>query len=178
MHYLSLGSQPVVSQVLSDCGLNTEHNVFDNVGDLSFSTLLKCIETNFSDFFPPKNELKKLDGVVNIVNGLASYVVRDERNGTLFYDSFPVGKQIDVMYPSVKKAYEKLSTKFVNTLKNESPIVFIRQMMDENDDDTVELADLMRWMYPALKFYVKHRYAGINPSKCYVYWKGNLCKGN
>jgi hypothetical protein len=178
MYYLSLGSQPVVSQVLSACGLNTDPTVFDNVGDLSFSTLLKCIETNFSDFFPPKSELKKLDGVVNIVNGNPSYVVRDERNGTLFYDSFPVGKQIDAMYPSVKQTYERLSTKFVNTLKNESPIVFIRQMMDDNDNDTVELADLLRWMYPALKFYVKHRYAGREPSKCYGYWKGDLCRGN
>ena len=45
-----LGSR-VVSSVLKDCNLNTNSTIFDNVGDLSFKTLLLCLNTQFKDFF-------------------------------------------------------------------------------------------------------------------------------
>ena len=50
MIYLSLGSQPVVSSVLKDCALNTNTTLFDNVGDLSYETLLECLNNQFKDF--------------------------------------------------------------------------------------------------------------------------------
>ena len=40
----------VVSSVLKDCNLNTNSTIFDNVGDLSFKTLLLCLNTQFKDF--------------------------------------------------------------------------------------------------------------------------------
>ena len=68
MLYCSLGSQPVVSSVLKDCNLNTSSTIFDNVGDLSFKTLLLCLNTQFKDFFPSENEIQIYGGIVNVIN--------------------------------------------------------------------------------------------------------------
>ena len=177
MVYLSLGSQPVVSSVLKDCALNTNTTLFDNVGDLSYETLLGCLSNQFKDFFPKEGEIKVQDGVINIVNGNAYTVIKDERNGTLFCDVLPVGKKIGTIYKGAKIRYERLVVDFTKTIQNTSSAIFIRQMMDDNDNDTVELTDTLRWIYPGCKFYLKHRYAGMQPKKCYEYWKKELgCK--
>ena len=31
--------------------------------------------------------------------------------------------------------------------------IYIGQMMDDNDTDTIELSDTLKWVYPACKFY-------------------------
>ena len=84
MLYLSLGSQPVVSSVLKDCNLNTNSTIFDNVGDLSFKTLLLCLNTQFKDFFPPENQIKVYGGIVNVINNVPCNIIRDKRKETLF----------------------------------------------------------------------------------------------
>ena len=178
MIYLSLGSQPVVASVLKDCSLNAEHTVFDNVGDVSYETLLSCLNNQFKDFFPPKDKIKVQNGVINLLNGNAYTIIKDERNGTLFYDVLPLGKKLDTVYNGAKTKYERLALDFTKTIQNTSSAIFIRQMMDDNDNDTIELSDTLKWVYPSCKFYLKHRYAGMQPNKCYDYWKQNLCKGS
>lgn len=178
MIYLSLGSQPVVSSVLKDCALNTNTTLFDNVGDLSYETLLLCLNNQFKDFFPAEDKIKVQKGVINLLNGNAYTIIRDERNGTLFYDVLPLGKKLSTIYNGAKTKYERLALDFTKTIQNASSAIFIRQMMDDNDNDTIELSDTLKWVYPSCKFYLKHRYAGMQPNKCYDYWKRELCRGN
>ena len=171
MIYLSLGSQPVVSSVLKDCALNTNSMLLDNVGDYSFETLTKNLKNNFNNFFPPENQIKVYGGVINIVNGTPYTIVKDQKNGTLFYDVLPVGKKLSTIYKGAKIKYDRLVADFIKTIQNAPSTIFIRQMMDDNDNDTIELTDTLRWIYPSCKFYLKHRYAGIQQNKCYDYWK-------
>ena len=178
MLYLSLGSQPVVSSVLKDCSLNTNATLFDNVGDLSYETLLSCLNNQFKEFFPPEGKIKVQNGAVNLLNGNAYTIVKDERNGTLFYDMLPLGKKLSTIYNGAKTKYERLALDFTKTIQNTSSAIFIRQMMDDNDNDTIELSDTLKWVYPSCKFYLKHRYAGMQPNKCYDYWKTELCGGS
>ena len=178
MLYLSLGSQPVVSSVLKDCALNTNATLFDNVGDLSYETLLLGLNNQFKDFFPAKDKIKVQNGAINLLGGSAYTIIKDEGNGTLFYDVLPLGKKLSTIYNGAKTKYERLALDFTKTIQNTSSAIFIRQMMDDNDNDTIELSDTLKWVYPACKFYLKHRYAGMQPNKCYDYWKQNLCKGN
>lgn len=175
--YCSLGSQPVVSSVLKECALNTNSMLLDNVGEYSFETLITNLKSNFNNFFPNENQIKVYGGVVNVINGTAYTIVKDERNGTLFYDVLPIGKKLSTIYVGAKRKYEKLSLDFTKTIQNTPSVVFIRQMMDDNDNDTVELLDTLKWVYPACKFYLKHRYAGLQSNKCYDYWKSELCRG-
>ncbi len=177
MIYMSLGSQPVVSSVLKDCALNTNTTLFDNVGDLSYETLLWCLNNQFKDFFPAEDKIKVQNGAINLLNGNAYTIIKDERNGTLFYDVLPLGKKLSTIYNGAKTKYERLALDFTKTIQNTSSAIFIRQMMDDNDNDTIELSDTLKWVYPACKFYLKHRYAGMQPNKCYDYWKQELCKG-
>ena len=174
MLYCSLGSQPVVSSVLKDCNLNTSSTIFDNVGDLSFKTLLLCLNTQFKDFFPSENEIQIYGGIVNVINKIPYNIIRDKRNGTLFYDVLPVGKKLSTIYTGAKIKYERLALDFTKTIQNTSSAIFIRQMVDDNDNDTIELMDTLKWVYPNCKFYLKHRYAGIQLNKCYDYWKKDL----
>ena len=177
MIYLSLGSQPVISSVLNDCALNTNSMLLDNVGEYSFETLIENLKNNFNNFFPPENQIKVYGGVINIVNGTPYTIVKDQRNGTLFYDVLPVGKKLSTIYKGAKIKYDRLVADFIKTIQNAPSTIFIRQMMDDNDNDTIELSDTLKWVYPACKFYLKHRYAGIQPKKCYEYWKKELgCK--
>jgi len=176
MLYCSLGSQPVVASVLKDCNLNTNSNIFDNVGDLSFDTLKLCLTQQFNNFFPTENQIKVYGGAINIVNGTPYTIVKDQRNGTLFYDVLPIGKKLSTIYNGAKTKYEKLAVDFIKAIQNASSAIFIRQMMDDNDTDTIELSDTLKYVYPACKFYLKHRYAGIQPNKCYDYWKNELKK--
>lgn len=175
MLYLSLGSQPVVSSVLKDCNLNTNSMLLDNVGEYSFETLIENLKNNFNNFFPPENQIKVYGGVVNIVNGTPYTIVKDERNGTLFCDVLPLGKKLSTVYNGAKIKYERLVADFIKTIQTASSTIFIRQMMDDNDNDTIELSDTLKWQYPACKFYLKHQYAGMHPKKCYTYWKSELC---
>jgi len=177
MIYISLGSQPVVSSVLKDCALNTNTTLFDNVGDLSYETLLWCLNNQFKDFFPAEDKIKVQNGAINLLGGNAYTIIKDERNGTLFYDALPLGKKLSTVYNGAKTKYERLALDFTKTIQNTSSAIFIRQMMDDNDNDTIELSDTLKWVYPACKFYLKHRYAGVQPNKCYDYWKKELgCK--
>ena len=176
MLYLSLGSQPVVASVLKDCNLNTNSNIFDNVGDLSFDTLKHCLTQQFKNFFPSEDQIKVYGGVVNVINGTPYTIVKDERNGTLFYDVLPLGKKLSTIYNGAKIKYERLALDFTKTIQNTSSAIFMRQMIDDNNNDTIELSDTLKYMYPACKFYLKHRYAGIQPNKCYDYWKNELKK--
>lgn len=178
MLYLSLGSQPVVSSVLKDCNLNTNSTIFDNVGDLSFKTLLLCLNTQFKDFFPPENEIQIYGGIVNAINKVPYYIIRDKRNGTLFYDVLPVGKKLNNLYNGAKIKYERLGTDFTNLIQNTNFVIFIRQMIDDTENDTIELNDTIKYVYPSCKFYVKHKYAGNKESKCYDFWKHEMCRGN
>ena len=178
MNYLSLGSQPVVSSVLKDCSLNTRSMLLDNVGEYSFETLLVNLRNNFKNFFPPENQIKVYGGVVNMINGTPYTIVKDMRNETLFYDVLPVGQKLSTIYNGAKIKYERLALDFTKTIQNTSSAIFIRQMMDDNDNDTIELSDTLKWVYPACKFYLKHRYAGMQPNKCYDYWKRELGHGN
>ena len=41
-------------------------------------------------------------------------------------------------------------------------------MMDDNDNDTIELSDTLKWVYPACKFYLKHRYAACNQTSVMI----------
>ena len=113
-----------------------------------------------------------------MINGTPYTIVKDERNGTLFYDVLPLGKKLSTIYNGAKIEYERLALDFTKTIQNTSSVIFIRQMMDDNDNDTIELSDTLQWVYPACKFYLKHRYAGMQPYKCYDYWKRELCHGN
>lgn len=174
MIYLSLGSQPVVSSVLKDCNLNTNSSIFDNIGDLAFDTLKFCLTQQFNNFFPSENQIIVYDGSINIVNGTPYSVVKDKRNGTIFYDVLPVGKKLSGVYNGAKIKYERLATTFTKSIQNTSSAIFIRQMMDDTDNDTIELLNTLKWVYPACKFYLKHGYAGMQPSKCYDYWKNKL----
>ena len=90
----------------------------------------------------------------------------------------PLGKKLSTIYSGAKIKYERLALDFTKTIQNTSSVIFIRQMMDDNDNDTIELSDTLKWVYPACKFYLKHRYAGMQPNKCYDYWKRELCHGN
>ena len=177
MIYLSLGSQPVVSSVLKDCSLNSKSMLFDNVGEYSFETLLINLRNNFKNFFPPENQIKVYGGVVNMINGTPYTIVKDMRNETLFYDVLPLGKKLSTIYNGAKTKYERLAVDFNKRIQNTSSVIFIRQMMDDNDNDTIELSDTLKYVYPAGKFYLKHRYAGMQPNKCYDYWKQELCSG-
>ena len=177
MLYCSLGSQPVISSVLKDCSLNTNTMLFDNVGDLSYETLLWCLNNQFRNFFPAKDKIKIQNGAINLLGGNPYTIIKDERNGTLFYDVLPLGKKLSTIYNGAKTKYERLALDFTKTIQNTSSAIFIRQMMDDNDNDTIELSDTLKWVYPACKFYLKHRYAGVQPNKCYDYWKQELCGG-
>lgn len=177
MNYLSLGSQPVVSSVLKDCSFNSKSMLFDNVGEYSFETLLINLKNNFKNFFPPENQIKVYGGVVNMINGTPYTIVKDLRNETLFYDVLPLGKKLSTIYNGAKTKYERLAVDFNKRIQNTSSVIFIRQMMDDNDNDTIELSDTLKYVYPACKFYLKHHYAGIQPNKCYDYWKQELCSG-
>ena len=177
MLYCSLGSQPVISSVLKDCSLNTNTMLFDNVGELSYETLLWCLNNQFRNFFPAKDKIKIQNGAINLLGGNPYTIIKDERNGTLFYDVLPLGKKLSTIYNGAKTKYERLALDFTKTIQNTSSAIFIRQMMDDNDNDTIELSDTLKWVYPACKFYLKHRYAGIQPNKCYDYWKQELCNG-
>ena len=139
MLYLSLGSQPVVSSVLKDCNLNTNSTIFDNVGDLSFKTLLLCLNTQFKDFFPSENQIQIYGGIVNVINKVPYYIIKDRRNGTLFYDVLPVGKKSGAIYNGAKTRYTKLASEYTKTIQTNSSIIFVRQMLDDNENDTIEL---------------------------------------
>ena len=52
MLYLSLGSLAVVSSVLSDCALNKNITLLDNVGEYSYQSLLSNLKNKFINFFP------------------------------------------------------------------------------------------------------------------------------
>lgn len=177
MIYMSLGSQPVVSSVLKDCALNANTTLFDNVGEYYFETLLSNLNNKFKDFFPQENQIKIYGGVINMVNGTPYTIVKDERNGTMFYDVLPLGKKLSTIYNGAKTRYERLALDFTKTIQNTSSAIFIRQMMDDNDTDTTELSDTLKYVFPACKFYLKHRYAGMQSNKCYDYWKQELCSG-
>jgi hypothetical protein len=177
MIYISLGSQPVVASVLKDCSLNTNDTLLDNVGEYSYESLLSDLNSQFGNFFPPESQIKIYGGTINIVNGTPYTIVKDKRNGTLFYDVLPVGKKLSTIYNIAKTKYERLVVDFTKTIQNTSLVIFIRQMMDDNDTDTIELSDTLKYVYPACKFYLKHRYAGMQANKCYDYWKTELCKG-
>ena len=177
MLYCSLGSQPVISSVLKDCSLNTNTMLFDNVGDLSYETLLWCLNNQFRNFFPAKDKIKIQNGAINLLGGNPYTIIKDERNGTLFYDVLPLGKKLSTIYNGAKTKYERLALDFTKTIQNTSSVICIRQMMDDNDNDTIELSDTLKWVYPACKFYLKHRYAGIQQKKCYDYWKRELGHG-
>ena len=174
MLYCSLGSQPVVASVLKDCNLNTNSNIFDNVGDLSFDTLKFCLTQQFKNFFPTENQIKVYDGVVTVINKTPYKLVKDKKNGTLFYDVLPLGKKLSGIYNGAKTKYERLALDFTKTIQNTSSAIFIRQMMDDTDNDTTDLLDTLKWVYPSCKFYLKHRYAGMQLNKCYDYWKQDL----
>ena len=176
MLYLSLGSQPVVSSILKDCNLNTNSTIFDNVGDLSFKTLLLCLNTQFKDFFPPENQIQIYGGNVNVINKVPYNIIRDKRNGTSFYDVLPVGKKLNIVYNGAKTRYAKLALEYTKTIQTNSSIIFVRQMLDDNENDTIELMNTLKYVYPSCRFFLKHRYAGIAESKCYLYWKSDLCK--
>ena len=175
MLYLSLGSQPVVASVLKDCSLNTNNTLLDNVGEYSYESLLSDLNSQFGNFFPPESQIKIYGGTINIVNGTPYTIVKDKRNGTLFYDVLPIGKKLSTIYNGAKTKYERLAVDFTKTIQNTSSVIFIRQMVDDNDNDTIELSNTLKWVYPACKFYLKHRYAGMQPNKCYDYWKQELC---
>lgn len=174
MLYCSLGSQPVVSSVLKNCSLNLTPCIFDNVGDLYFETLLNCIDTQFKDFFPPKNKLQILPNISSISNNVAYSVVKDKRNNTLFYDILPLGKSIDGIYKGAKTKYERLGCEFIQAIQNTKSAIFVRQMIDDNRTDTMELQKTLKWNFPSCKFYLKHGYAGIDPKKCFNFWKQEL----
>ena len=177
MLYVSLGSQPVVSSVLNDCGLTKKTNLLDHVGEFSFESLLLNINNQFKDFFPPKDEIKIYNGIVNLVNGIPYSIIKDSRNGTLLYDVLPVGKKLDAVYLGAKTKYEKSVNDFTKSILSSNAIVFVRQMYDENENDTLELTNTLKWIYPGCKFYLKHKYAGLIQQKCYDFWKHDLCKG-
>ena len=170
MLYCSLGSQPVVASVLKNFNLNKNSNIFDNVGDLSFDTLKLCLTQQFKIFFPPENQIKIYGGVVNIINKTPYMIVKDQRNGTLFYDVLPIGKKLSTIYNRQVRC-ERLALDFTKTIRNKSSAIFIRQMMDDNDNDTIELSDTLKWVYPTCKFY---KTSIRNTNKCYDYWKNEL----
>lgn len=178
MLYLSFGSQPVVSSVLKDCNLNTNSTIFDNVGDLSFKTLLLCLNTQFKDFFPPENQIQIYGGIVNVINKVPYYIIKDKRNGTLFYDVLPVEKKLSAVYNGAKIKYNRFAMDFTKTIQNTPSVIFIRQMVDDNENDTLELNNTINYVYPSCKFFVKHKYAGNEESKCFDFWKNELCRGN
>lgn len=177
MIYISLGSQPVVSSVLKDCSLNSNSNIFDNVGELSFETLAKCLNNQFKDFFPIESDLRIYGGTANVINGTPYTLIKDKRNGTIFYDALPLGQKLSNVYGGVKARYEKMALNFIDTIKKERTVVFVRQMFDENSADTIELSNTLKYIFPACKFYLKHEYAGLQEAKCYDYWKQELCRG-
>jgi hypothetical protein len=90
----------------------------------------------------------------------------------------PIGKKLSTIYNGAKSRYERLSLEFTKTMQNANTTIFIRQMMDDNDNNTTELSDTLKYVYPACRFYLKHSYGGCNEQICYDYWKSELCKGN
>ena len=86
----------------------------------------------------------------------------------------PLGGKIHKVYDVVKSKYEKLISSFTHEIKNSTSIVFIRQMYDDNENDTLELSNTLKWVYPACRFHLKHRYAGNEHTKCYNFWKSEL----
>tara|TARA_B100002019_G_scaffold232553_1_gene206424 strand:- start:2333 stop:2863 length:531 start_codon:yes stop_codon:yes gene_type:complete len=172
---MSLGSQPIVSTILKDCNLNKNTTIFDNIGDLYFKTLINCLNTQFKDFFPPKSEIQVYGGMFNIIGGHPYTIIKDKRNGTLFYDVLPVGKKIDTIYNVAKARYKKLGEDFTQLVNDSSYMIFVRQMFDDNNNNTIELNDTLSFIYPSLKFYIKHDYAGLSETKCYDFWKSELC---
>ena len=177
MNYISLGSQPIISSVLKDCSLNSNKMLFDNIGDLSFKSLLHNLNNQFKDFFPLENQIQIYGGIVNLIDGIPYAVVKDKRTGNLFYDLLPIGKKLSTIYNGAKTRYERLSLEFTKTMQNANTTIFIRQMMDDNDNNTTELSDTLKYVYPACRFYLKHSYGGCNEQICYDYWKSELCKG-
>ena len=177
MLYLSLGSQPVVSSILKDCNLNTNSTIFDNVGEYSYQSLLSNLKNKFINFFPHESDIRVYGGTINIVNGIPYNIIKDTRTNTLFYDVLPTGKILSTVYKGAKNRYERLASEFMHTIQNANSAIFIRQMLDDNDNDTPELSNTLKYVFPACKFYLKHRYAGLGSNKCYTYWKNELCRG-
>ena len=174
MLYVSLGSQPSVSNALKELNLNANETLLSNVGNFSYESLIKNLNNQFKNFFPKLNQLNILTGTINIKNGIAYTLVEDTRNGSIFYDLLPLGGKINKVYDVVKSKYEKLISSFTHEIKNSTSIVFIRQMYDDNENDTLELSNTLKWVYPACRFHLKHRYAGNEHTKCYNFWKSEL----
>lgn len=173
--YISLGSQPIISTVLKDCGLQKNNMLLDYVGDFRFDSLLDNLNNQFKNFFPNYTEIKIHKDSVNLIDTRSYYVIEDVRNAILFYDILPIDRKLIDVYDGAKKRYKNYITNFCNLLSQRSPIIFIRQMLDDTDGETMQLYDTIKYVYPSCKFYIKHKYAGNSESSCYIYWKKNLC---
>ena len=114
--------------------------------------------------------------MINIVNGIPYNIIKDTRTNTLFYDVLR-WKKIKYDIKSAMNRYDRLASEFMHTIQNTNSAIFIRQMLDDNDNDTPELSNTLMYVFPTCKFYLKHRYAGLESNKCYTYWKDELCKG-
>jgi hypothetical protein len=174
MLYISLGSQPSVANALNSLKLNKSETLFDNLGNVSYEMLLNNLNNQFNNFFPKLDEIKVITGSVNIKNGIAYSLIEDKRNGTIFYDVLPLGKKINKLFGVARNRYEKLISSFNHTIQSSMSVVFIRQMYDDNENDTLELSNTLKWVYPACRFHLKHRYAGNEHTKCYNFWKSEL----
>ena len=59
----------------------------------------------------------------------------------------PLGKKLSTIYNGAKTKYAyDLPIDFTKTIQNTSSVIFLRQMMD-NDNDTIELSDTLKWVY-------------------------------
>lgn len=173
--YISLGSQPIISSVLRDCELQKNNMLLDYVGNFSFDSLISNLNNQFKNFFPNIGDIKIHNDSINLVDARPFYVIEDVRSKILFHDVLPVDKKLKDVHCGARKRYKRHISNFINVLNKKSPVIFIRQMLDDTDDETMQLHDTIKYVYPSCKFYIKHKYAGNCESSCYKYWKKNLC---
>jgi hypothetical protein len=146
LKYISLGHRCHIATILQLNKLRNEAFPFDNI-IYSFEGVIDCFKNNFTNFFPKQIQCEYIfvgSGDETDING----------NRKLFRGKYGSFTHHDLSDDNVintfKKRIQRLNV-YLSSTNNE--IIFVRSVMDDQEIDLLkEFIDVIKNIYPALKF--------------------------
>ncbi len=157
----SLGSFPLVSELLKEKELQIYDFPFDKISGGDLLTRLSLLLLDFNDFIEQKNIVKQENMPVE---GVVQY--KDIKTGFIYHSDFDEKIPVENNYPLVKLRYDKYIRNLnvcINVAKKILIIYVENPQFKEDDVDNedliLELVQKLKYKYPKKEFkflYVKH----------------------
>jgi len=162
MKIISLGSSCSVAFNLEKTNLKQESLPFDWIRSSRFSSVNKMLNENFK-------ELWKLDNYNYLRTSDKFFIKKDNQKNQFiktriyqninyqinFYHDFPDNIDFMISFQEFKKKYQRRCCRFINFLKSNNSIIFIRDQLKLNHLNILDIDDffeIIKKINPELKF--------------------------